>query len=52
MIDEMIDLAHQWSSEQDVDWKSYILLHGLKGFVQMSDEEIKTEYNTTKEEIK
>lgn len=52
MIDELINSSHRWSAEQDVDWKTYILVHGLKGFSAMTDEEVKAEYNATQEESK
>ena len=50
MIDELINSSHRWSAEQDVDWKTYILVHGLKGFSAMTDEEVTSEWNEMKEE--
>ena len=50
MIDELINSSHRWSSEEDVSWKTHVLLHGLKGFYSMTDEEIIAEHNQMKEE--
>ena len=50
MIDELINSSHRWSAEQDIDWKTYILVHGLKGFSAMTDEEVTSEWNEMKEE--
>lgn len=50
MIDELINSSHRWSVEQDVDWKTYILVYGLKGFSAMTDEEVTSEWNEMKEE--
>jgi hypothetical protein len=52
MIDELISSSHRWSAEEDVSWKTYILVHGLKGFSAMTDEEVKAEYNELQEELK
>ena len=50
MIDELIHHSFTddiWKCES---WKAHILLHGLKGFDLMTDEEIIAEHNEMKDE--
>ena len=50
MIDELIHHSFTddiWKCES---WKAHILLHGLKGFDLMTDEEIIAEHNQMKDE--
>ena len=50
MIDELI--CHSFTDDiwKDESWKTHVLLHGLKGFYSMTDEEIIAEHNQMKDE--